>query len=118
MPTPQSTKAERINVGDRVRIHPANGLDAYRVTLTDLGAWGMTAKVGARLVFLPWSAVDLVEREAAPSARTERPDDPEAWCEARVSSGKAAERCDLVRGHDGPHLGEHSGRAFGSVAAA
>lgn len=116
MPT-QPTRAERINAGDRVRIHPANGADPYGAELTDLGAWGVTARIGTRLVFLPWSAVDLVER-ASPKrpTRGDAPDAPPAWCPATVHDGTALERCDLTIGHEGAHVGERSGKPFGSLA--
>lgn len=110
MPTP--TK-QRLETNDRVRIHPANGEAPYRATLTDLGAWGPTILVGTTLRFLPWSAVDLIERiEDTPALEVE----PE-WCEAIVAmspdrDGNVVEKCDLRAGHDGLHRGTISGRPF------
>lgn len=116
MPTHKTR--DRITAGDRVRISPANGADTFTVTLTDLGAWGMTAQLGARLIFLPWAAVDLVERiEPEPEPKVMRlPDEPE-WCEAIVrmvdgSTGSLIEKCDLRLGHEGMHRGTVSGRRF------
>ena len=102
MATPTKT---RIETGDRVSIHPANGHDPYKATLTDLGSWGPTVLIGTTLRFLPWAAIDLIER-IDPDAEPE-------WCPAAIHTGDGPERCDLRVGHDGAHRGERTGRRFG-----